>query len=204
MKKERSPRAVMSNIRRGMIHRCTNPNGRSWHRYGGRGIKVCDRWLESLDAFIEDLGYRPSLGHSLDRIDNDGDYCPGNCRWATSTEQARNTSQTLWTEVEGKPVKVADVLDDCQFNSRTVRDRLKRGWSAERALSQPPFEDAVVRYSISFRGKDCTAKEFAKLVGFSTTYSVVKWLARCDWDPEAVVAELKRWYPAQAKQAGLL
>jgi hypothetical protein len=76
-----------------MKNRCTNPNNDAWKHYGGRGIRVCDSWLESFEQFLADMGERPN-GTSLDRIDVDGHYEPGNCRWATAVEQNNNQRRT--------------------------------------------------------------------------------------------------------------
>src|SRR3990172_5527061 len=79
----------------GIIKRCENKNCRNWLRYGGRGIKICERWRNSFQAFYKDMGPRPSLAHSIDRINAGGNYEPSNCRWATYKEQARNLKTCL-------------------------------------------------------------------------------------------------------------
>jgi hypothetical protein len=78
-----------------MVRRCTNPKVRNYRFYGGRGITVCDRWLHSFEAFLADMGLRPSQDHSPDRIDGDGHYEPGNVRWATTEEQRANRKQRV-------------------------------------------------------------------------------------------------------------
>jgi hypothetical protein len=120
-----------------MIDRCTNPNNRSFDHYGGRGIAVCDLWLNSFSNFIADMGRRPSPKHSLERRSNNGNYEPGNCYWATRLEQARNTSRTRKIVAQGEAKTLAEWAYFTGLPQEVIRGRLRRGWCAERALTEP-------------------------------------------------------------------
>jgi len=120
-----------------MIDRCTKPEKSTYRFYGGRGIKVCDRWRESYENFIEDVGPRPSPEHSLDRIDNSGDYCPENVRWATKKEQARNKRNNRMIEYRGEQKALAEWAEIAGIAPQALTRRLGRGWSMEDAMSKP-------------------------------------------------------------------
>lgn len=117
--------------------RCANPKNRAWPDYGGRGIKVCARWLESVEAFVADMGPKPSPQHELDRIDNDGDYEPSNCRWTTRTENCRNRRSNRTIVFQGRTDTLAGWCERLFLSKNVVRKRLEAGWSAERALCMP-------------------------------------------------------------------
>jgi hypothetical protein len=122
------------NMWKDMVARCTNEKNRRYGDYGGRGIGVCDRWLNSVENFYTDMGDKPT-GMSLDRIDNNGDYTPDNCRWATTKEQNRNKRNNRL--IEGKPM--VDWCEDNELSYHTVGHRLyrllKNGMSDEDAAN---------------------------------------------------------------------
>lgn len=121
-----------------MVRRCHTPTTRGYGHYGGRGIKVCDRWRYSFANFLADMGLRPSPDHSLDRIDNDGDYEPGNCRWTLITIQANNTRRNRRLEYGGKSLTVGEWTRELGYPREVIRRRIKEGWPVEDALLTPP------------------------------------------------------------------
>ena len=121
---------------RAMKERCNNPKYHAYHRYGGRGISYCKRW-ENFGNFLKDMGKRPD-GCSLDRIDNDGDYCPENCRWATQKEQVKNSTRVIHATV------TKDMLLSAKCSMATVYKRLRQGWTLDDALNTPPADPRVV------------------------------------------------------------
>ena len=120
-----------------MMSRCRNPRNNKFASYRGRGITVCKRW-HSFAAFLEDMGERPSTKHSIDRIDPNGNYEPGNCRWATSREQNRNRRDNRLFTLHGETLCLAEWAERIGSHGTTITDRLARGWSIELALTTPP------------------------------------------------------------------
>ena len=119
-----------------MIQRCTNPNNKKFENYGGRGITICKKWLK-FDNFISDMGKRPSNKHTIDRINNDGCYAPDNCHWITQAEQMRNTRRNHVVTFVGKTQCLTDWAIELGMNPQTLFTRVRRGWSIERAFTEP-------------------------------------------------------------------
>lgn len=120
-----------------MIQRCGNPAKDNYASYGGRGIKVCERWLNSFEAFYTDMGPRPKPEYSLDRIDPNGDYEPKNCRWATSKQQQNNMRSNLRITYQGQTMTVEEWAERMGLPAPTIRKRLRLGWEVKRALTTP-------------------------------------------------------------------
>jgi len=119
----------------GMMKRCYEPSNNKFHRYGGRGIKVCERWHD-FPSFAADMGDRPD-GTSIDRINNDGDYEPSNCRWASAKDQSRNTSTNRIIEIEGQAKPLVEWCEEYGMVYENVWARLNIGWTPLAALKTP-------------------------------------------------------------------
>ena len=127
-------RGIWNNMKR----RCLDQNDKGYPRYGGRGIRVCERWLLSFENFYADMGPRPSADYTLDRINNDGDYEPHNCRWATWFVQARNRSNARYVMWKGAEVKLAALIaEESVVGASLVYNRLAKGMPIEEALLTP-------------------------------------------------------------------
>lgn len=118
---------------RGMQDRCNsdNPN------YGGRGIKVCERWLESFENFYADMGDRPSPKHSIDRKDVNGDYTPENCRWADRKTQDRNKRDNLYITIRGDKMTIAEAMERYSLPRHIITWRMRNGWTDEEIVTVP-------------------------------------------------------------------
>lgn len=159
-----------------MRDRCYNERCKSYGNYGGRGIRICDEWLEDAESFVEwalKNGYEDGL--SIDRIDNDGDYDPGNCRWVTAAENNQNRRSSRLFTIDGETLNLQQWCDRYGVSRSMVHARLSRGWGIEKALSakkRTRDESALI-------GQKFGRLEVLKFVGVNShRYSVYE--CRCD------------------------
>lgn len=131
-----------------VIQRCRNPNNSKWRLYGGRGIQVCERWLD-FENFLEDMGPKPSPKYSIERLDGNRGYEPGNCAWATIEQQNNNTSRNRMVNYKGSRMSLTMAIRvaGSTASHNTIRDRIKRGWSIEDAIDTPPDPRVKNQYS---------------------------------------------------------
>jgi len=122
----------------GMIQRCENANNTKYAKYGARGIKVCERWRNSFELFVADVGPRPSQRHTLDRINNMEGYEPNNCQWSLPVDQSRNTRRNIIIEANGQSMCVAAWSEKTGIPAYVLYQRIgKLGWSGERTINTP-------------------------------------------------------------------
>ena len=116
-----------------MVRRCTDPSRKNWKFYGGRGIRVCEAWLK-FDAFYRDMG--PANGLTIERVNNDGNYEPGNCVWKSPREQARNRRSSRLIEFQGQTYCLSEWAERIGITREALKQRISRGWPIEKALNQ--------------------------------------------------------------------
>jgi hypothetical protein len=122
-----------------MVSRCTNKSNKDYKNYGGRGIQVCDLWKDSFETFLMQMGPRPSVYHSLERLDVNGNYEAGNVTWATVAEQSVNKRSTVRITIEGETKAVSEWAEDprCVVTAKVVYKRIERGWDPVKAVLTP-------------------------------------------------------------------
>lgn len=120
-----------------MKSRCQNPRYRKFPDYGGRGITICKRWNDSFSAFLADMGPRPSSDHSIDRIDNDGNYEPGNCRWATRSQQAMNRRGKVLYEYNGRSLTMTEWAKELGVPRCSLGNRIALGMTISQVMDKP-------------------------------------------------------------------
>lgn len=130
-------RHPLFNIWKAIIQRCENPKHDAYALYGGRGIRMCEHWRSDFEAFATDMGERPSLRHTVDRRDVNGDYEPSNCRWATMKQQGNNRRDNRLVQWDGQRLTLTEAATLAGISTELLSWRLKRGWSVARALTQP-------------------------------------------------------------------
>lgn len=173
----------------GIFARCDNPRCKEYPRYGGRGITVCDRWRrgeggkEAFTCFLEDMGPRPSLRHSVDRRDNDGNYDPGNCRWATNLEQQNNRSITKYLEFGDQRKPLTQWAREVGLPSDVVRDRLRKGYTVQRAITQPFGRKKILTH----QGQSLTTEEWSARTGIKP--DTIRKRLRIGWSVERALTD---------------
>lgn len=176
-----------------MIRRCDGRDKDGRKGYFERGISVCPRWLHSFELFFKDMGERPA-GTTIDRIDNDGDYEPGNCRWATPSQQQRNKGSNRLITYNGMTKCTAEWEEITGINSTTILARLDMGWNVADALTKPiqPHKKASFP-SIVIGGKKVKLKDAAKAAGIPYRKALARFEVGLSVEEILHVGKLNRW-----------
>lgn len=168
-----------------MKGRCYCESDPGYHNYGGRGIGMHEDWREDFQAFFDYIGPRPGPGFSVDRIDNDGNYEPGNVRWATQKQQSRNFRHNRVLTFEGQTKCLVEWAEEIGVNRRTLQVRLSRGWSVERALTKPPAPKRSRKGGVTWNGKTKSLPEWERETG--VPFKTIASRLLKGWSPEEAI-----------------
>lgn len=180
-----------------MKSRCYIPTSSNFIHYGGRGIRMCDEWLSNYDAFCEwslRNGYNNSL--SIDRIDNDGNYEPDNCRWVTRVVQQRNTSRNIFLTMNGETKTYSEWCEQYGINLHTFYGRLREGWNEETALKTP--SKGKRNLDFEYNGVTKSIPQWAKEYGMGAT--TLKYRLFAGWPIEKALTTPVGSYQSQSKE----
>lgn len=155
--------------------RCYNKNSSAYKDYGGRGIVVCGRWLESFDNFLSDMGEKPSKLHSIDRINNNGNYEPNNCRWATIETQANNKRNNRKLTINGVTKNMSEWAKECNISSTAILLRLRKGLSGEDLIAKSQIYGSLTFNGITDTLKGWSARTGLKQSTISMRINKYKW-----------------------------
>lgn len=184
-----------------VIKRCCCESDSAFPNYGGRGIQICDRWRNSFEAFLADVGPRPSLSHSLDRYpNNDGNYEPGNVRWATAKEQAKNRRSNVLLTANGETLHITEWAARIGTTCTIISGRLDRGWTVERAVTTPPGKSGRIPQLYSCNGEQLSIDQWAARL--NTSKVTIRQRLKHGWSLElALTAPVTR--PQRKQKTGL-
>ena len=168
-----------------MKQRCNNSRHTEYHLYGGRGISVCKRWQNSFLDFLADMGPKPSADHSIDRIDNDSDYEPDNCRWATKMEQSHNSRRVRMLTYDGQTMCISEWARKTGIAQNVITRRIDRGWSVERSLTVSPQRERYLTYN----GETMCIAAWARRLGIA--YQTLLYRIKQGWPEDHIFAPKK-------------
>lgn len=171
----------------GIKARCENPNEAAYANYGGRGVRMCARWRHNFGKFLDDMGPKPGPEYSIERIDNNGNYEPDNCKWATRQEQNDNSRHNHLVEFQGQTRTMSQWSRLIGVNVGTLFNRLRTGWSIEDALTTSSERD-----SLEFQGERLTISQWAKRTGIDAR--TLRYRVARGWPIEKVLTFAKYQY----------
>lgn len=176
-----------------MKKRCLDPKSVKYPRYGGRGISICQRWMESFENFITDMGRCPT-GLTLERKNNDGNYGPENCCWASHQHQSNNQSTNHHLMFDGLNLTIAQWARKTGMSRDVIRQRIGLGWPVDRALTEKPQDQSAKKLRIEHMGKSLSIRGWTRELGIGK--NVISERIKRGWTPEKAVSTPVRAYPS--------